>query len=429
MRASRRPAGAAGAAAAWSRPSGVPGAPRGWDRIGAAPPWFRGVLLAALLAVATLTVMASGGTSTGTPHLFYLPIILAVPAFGFRGALLTAVTAAVVCGLLPVDAAAGSHQSLTAVLVRGAMFVVVAAVTAAALSHRRRAERDLQLRELSELLGGHPGQVVVDPVLADLVGDVVANQAFHPVFQPIYGLDDGRLVAVEALTRFDTQVQRPPDHWFAAAHRAGRGPDLEIATIAAAVRVAVALPDGVRLSVNVSPVTLADPRLLTLLRTLDRPCAVELTEHAVIHDYRVLEGPLEALRAAGVAIAVDDAGAGFSSLQHVVQVLPDVVKLDLSLTQDVARSPVRRALGGALIDFVHGMGATLVVEGVECEADLEVWIALGADAVQGYVAGPPGALPLPVVSQVIRGRDDRRALRGVARRPLHDSRQPSMLGT
>lgn len=402
---------------------------RAWDRVADAPPWFVGVLLAVLLVLVTVVVVASGGTSAGTPHLFYLPIVLAVPAFGLRGALGTAVAASVLCGLLPVDTATGTDQALTTVLVRGAMFVVVAAVTSAALSHRRRAERDAQLRELHELLGGHPGQVVVDPVLSDLVGEVLAREAFHPVFQPIYCLEDGRLVAVEALTRFDSPVRRPPDHWFAAAHRAGLGPDLEIATIAAAVRASVQLPDGVRLSVNASPVTLADPRLLDLLRTLDRPCAVELTEHAVVHDYRLLEEPLEALRLAGVAIAVDDAGAGFSSLQHVVQVLPDVVKLDLSLTQDVARSPVRRALGGALIEFVHGMGATLVVEGVESVADLEVWTVLGADAVQGYVAGRPGVLPLPVVSPVIRAHDDWRAVRLAGHHHLEGSRQPSTIGT
>src|SRR5690606_10697798 len=129
------------------------------------------------------------------------------------------------------------------------------------------------------------------------------------------------------------------------------------------------------------------------------------------------------------AVAVDDARAGFSSLQHVVQVLPDVVKLDLSLTQDVARSAVPRALGGALIEFVHGMGATLVVEGAESVADLEVWTVLGADAVQGNVAGRPGLRSLPVVSSLHRGDDDWRTVRVAGHHHLEGSRQPSALGT
>jgi EAL domain-containing protein (putative c-di-GMP-specific phosphodiesterase class I) len=216
------------------------------------------------------------------------------------------------------------------------------------------------------------------------------------VFQPVYAMDDGRLISVEALTRFDTPERTTPDRWFAAAHAAGLGVELEIAAAESALRAAHGLPPHVTLSVNASPATVADPRLLDLVRDHpDRRLMVEITEHAVIEDYPLLREALAALVSMGVELAVDDAGAGFASLQHIVQLEPDVIKLDLSLTQDVTGSPLRLALASALTEFTMRSGARLVVEGVETAADLAAWRRLGAYAVQGYLVGSPGGLPAP----------------------------------
>jgi len=113
---------------------------------------------------------------------------------------------------------------------------------------------------------------------------------------------------------------------------------------------------------------------------------------------------------------VDDAGAGFASLQHIVRLAPDVIKLDISLTQDVGSSAVRRALGGGLVEFVHHTGATLVVEGIEDEADLRTWSELGADAVQGYLVGRPGAPTTDLASPIITALLDSQSGRGRGRR-------------
>ena len=169
------------------------------------------------------------------------------------------------------------------------------------------------------------------------------------------------------------------------------------------------LPAEVSLSVNASPATLGHPGLLDLVRACDgRELTVEVTEHAVIEDYHLMKERLVEIRALGVEIAVDDAGAGIASLQHIVQLAPEIIKLDISLTQHAGSSPFRRAMAGALIEFAHHSGARLVVEGIEDAADLALWSALGADAVQGYLVGYPAALPAPASSPLI-----------VAMAPLH----------
>jgi EAL domain-containing protein (putative c-di-GMP-specific phosphodiesterase class I) len=376
---------------------------------------FCAVVLGVLLLLTWVGVHASGGTHSGTPHLFYVSIALAALPFGVRGAVTAAFVSAALAAQVPMDTGTGEAQTAGTIAVRAAMFLMVALVTAGALSARRRADTQSHYRELSELISPSATRAAPpDPALAALIPSVLESGAFHAVFQPVYSLHDGALVSVEALTRFHPEPYRSPDKWFAAADHAGLGADLEIAAIRVAIAASEQLPDSVSLSINTSPATLADPRLHELVRATGRSLVVEVTEHAVINDYHLLEETLGQLREAGVLIAVDDAGAGFASLHHIVELAPDIIKLDISLTQDVTSSPTRRALGGALIDFVHRTGATLLVEGIEEADDLDVWVALGADAVQGYLVGRPGPLPAEAFNPAVPRA--RAALAGTAAR-------------
>ncbi|MCL3863133.1 EAL domain-containing protein [Actinotalea sp. K2] len=380
-------------------------------RTGAVPVWLALLVLAALLAGSWLAVYSFGGSRSAMPHLFYVPIILATLPFGFRGATSTAVVAAVLCGpLMPLDTTTGESQSVSAWLVRGVMFVVVGAVTSGSLALReRRYELELHEEVRRTFAAGHPTLPAIDGDLVDLVDEVIDSRRFHPVFQPIYSLSGGHLVAVEALTRFDVEPYRTPDVWFAAAAAVGRREELETAAIEAALEAAGSLPSHVGLSVNASPEALADPRLVSMLTEWPHDLTVEITEHDVIEDYHLLTRELAALRAAGLKVAVDDAGAGFASLQHIVELAPDIIKLDLSLAQGLATSPLRRALAGSVIEFVRKAGAELVVEGIEELVDLSIWSTMGAHSVQGYLVGRPGQLPAPPTSAVIA------SLRGPAR--------------
>lgn len=367
-------------------------------------------VLVAMLVAAWVLVYATGGTKSALPHLFYLPIILAALSFGLRGSLATALVATVLSGpAIPLDVTSGEPQTVLGWLLRGAMFILVAAVASLALVLRERADAQQLSTEVRSAMTPAAHDEHVHGALLPLIDAVIDDGTFHPVFQPIYSLTDGTLVAVEALTRFDVLPYRTPDLWFAAAAHAGRGVELEIAAIAAAIAAAQDLPSEVSLSVNASPATLGHPGLLDLIRACDgRQLTVEVTEHAVIEDYHLVKERLVEIRGLGVQIAVDDAGAGIASLQHIVQLGPEIIKLDISLTQHAGSSPFRRAMAGALIEFAHGSGAQLVVEGIEDAADLTLWSALGADAVQGYLVGYPAALPAQASSPLI-----------VAMAPLH----------
>lgn len=361
------------------------------------------VLAVAVVGLATL-VWFVGGTSRATTHLFYLPVLLGALLFRMRGAVLVAVAASLATSpLMPMDTATGATQPLGMWIMRTSMFLVVGTLSGAVVELRERSfDQRLAADVLETLERPSVARTPVERALVPLVRRVLAERRFHPEFQPIYDLADGRLLGVEAVTRFDCEPARTPDRWFAAAHAAGLGVELEVAAIEEALAASVGLPDGVGLAVNASPATVADARLLAAVRRYDRrPLTVEITEHAVIEDYPVLREALAALVCLGVDLAVDDAGAGFASLQHIVQLEPDVIKLDMSLTQDVAASPLRRALAASLIEFTERSGARLVVEGIETLADLTAWASLGAHAVQGYVVGRPARLPVAPSSDVL----------------------------
>lgn len=373
-------------------------------------PWTACAILASLLGLIWAVVYAAGGARTALPHLFYLPIVLSVLPFRFAGTTITALTAAVLCGpLMPLDTIAGDSQPLGNWVLRGLMFFIVGGVTSLAVMARKHIDQVLMSAEITDAMTEKEcSGSEVDTNLVPLVAGMLASRTFHPVFQPVYSLADGRLLAVEALTRFDSEPYRTPDLWFAAAAEAGCGTDLEIAAIEEALAASPDLPSDVSLALNASPSTLGDTRLLELIAAhADRKITLEITEHAVVEDYYLLQNSVQKLRDHGVRIAVDDAGSGISSLRHIVQLAPETIKLDISLVQGVGTSPLRRALAGSLIGFAKRIGAQLIVEGVEEVSDLTTWTALGADAVQGYLVGRPGSLPVADVSRLIaslRGR-------------------------
>lgn len=354
--------------------------------------------IAVLLALAWAVSYATGGSERAFTHLFYAPIVLASLPFRLRGALLTSLAAAVLAGpLLPLDSLVGEAQPPSTWFTRAVMFLAVGTVVALTLEGRRRAESRRLAEELKHTFAA-PQAVPVDGELVPLVAEVLANRRLRTVYQPIYTLSTGDLLAVEALTRFDTGPARTPDLWFAAAREAGLGTELELAAIESAIDHAQELPRDVELSVNASPTTMADARLPALVRAANRRITIEVTEHVSVADYDDFATTIAALRSAGARIAVDDAGAGVASLRHIVHIAPNVIKLDISLTQGVSRSPLRLALATSLIEFAQQTGAQLLVEGVEDAADLRDWAKLGAHGVQGFLVGRPSELPVPTTS-------------------------------
>lgn len=215
------------------------------------------------------------------------------------------------------------------------------------------------------------------------------------VLQPIVDLTSRTTVGFEALSRFADPAGAPrrADQVFAQAAGLGLGVRLEQAAARDALALLPQLPPGTYLSVNLSPAALLDPGtydLLTASIPLHR-VVIELTEHEQIADYPALLAALAGLRSRGLRLAVDDAGAGFASLQHITRLAPDIIKLDIAFVRHVDVDPSRRAVARAMTAFATELDATLVAEGIETAAELNQLHALGVHLGQGYHLGRPAA--------------------------------------
>jgi len=228
-----------------------------------------------------------------------------------------------------------------------------------------------------------------------------AAGGMHMVFQPIVELEGSGVVGVEALARFSCAPHRSPDEWFAAALAVGRGTELELLAIELAVAQFDSLPSDAFLSLNVSPIAASSAALdACLARIPGNRLVLELTEHTRVRDYDGLRVCLDRFRERGVRIAVDDAGAGYAGLQHILSLQPDVIKLDIMLTRNVDTDPARRALSTCLVKFADEIGAEVVAEGIETPAELDTLRALGIRWGQGFYLGRPATVPLPTRSAV-----------------------------
>ena len=225
---------------------------------------------------------------------------------------------------------------------------------------------------------------------------VIDRAEFDIVFQPIVALATREVVGYEALSRFTAEPHRGPDEWFAEAHEVGLGPELELAAIRRACERSYALPDGMFMAVNVSPVTAERPDLLALLAGCHVDHVVlEVTEHARVDDYKRFRRSIDRVRELGATLAVDDAGAGFSSMRHMLELDAELIKLDGSLTRSLEADPRRRSLASALIEFGRESGAAVLAEHVESELQLTELRRLGVQYGQGYHLGEPAPLPEP----------------------------------
>jgi EAL domain-containing protein (putative c-di-GMP-specific phosphodiesterase class I)/FixJ family two-component response regulator len=212
-------------------------------------------------------------------------------------------------------------------------------------------------------------------------------------FQPIVELATGGLVGYEALARFRSFPLRPPDQWFAEATALELGVQLELEAIRHALTALPRIPRTAYLSVNCSHRAAMSPEIAGLLTPHGARLVVEITEHEQVDDYDELALALGELRANGLRIAIDDAGAGYASLRHTLLLAPDIVKIDIALTRRIDIDRGRRALASALVAFADEMDMTIVAEGIETEGELGTLRDLGVRYGQGYYLAEPGPLP------------------------------------
>jgi len=284
-----------------------------------------------------------------------------------------------------------SYASLPVTLSDGRLYGTFCA--AGLTSDRELQERD---RALMHVLA-HAAAVIIEPGVKEAARQSEIEGRILPVLdatgltivlQPIVDLKTRRRVGAEALSRFPPEWDMGPDVVFEQAHSIGVGAELELLAVERAAELLEQLSGY--LAVNLSPGMVVDARGQALLRSLPlERIVLEVSEHDQVDDYPALCAAIEPLRARGMRVAIDDAGAGFSSLRHIVLMSPDIIKLDRSIVDGVSHDRVLTPLVRSLVQFAHASGATTVAEGVETPEDAQALAALRVDLGQGWHFGRP----------------------------------------
>jgi EAL domain-containing protein (putative c-di-GMP-specific phosphodiesterase class I) len=211
-------------------------------------------------------------------------------------------------------------------------------------------------------------------------------------FQPIVSYADRRVFGFEALVRSRAGLLSGASELVGAAESLGSLFSLGRAVRGAVARAIPGAPADAVLFVNVHPHELLDPDLAAPDAPLSRFASrvvLEITERAEVERGDALRDRLQALRRLGFRVAVDDLGAGFSSLDVLADLRPDFVKLDMSLVRRVDRDDARRRIVGHLLRLLSDLGAAAVAEGVETPGERDALLSLGAPLLQGYLFGLP----------------------------------------
>lgn len=224
-------------------------------------------------------------------------------------------------------------------------------------------------------------------------------------YQPEVVLASGRIVALEALVRWEHPERglMPPAHFIPLAEDSGLIVELgdwvmrHACAQLAAWRKAGLVDDQLRVAINISPRQLSDPRLLERVTGALTACglkaaalSLEVTESALVEDSDAALANLEAIKELGVAIALDDFGVGFSSLSRIRELPPvDMIKIDRSFVAGFGRNRADRAVVSAVVSLAAHLGVMVVAEGIEDQEQLDASRELGCDLGQGYLFARP----------------------------------------
>ncbi len=223
---------------------------------------------------------------------------------------------------------------------------------------------------------------------------VLGHKQLRAAFQPLRNLSDGAVLGWEALIRGPQGSPfEMPNVLFAVARE--NDMDVELETLCLET-IFGGLPRGVgsrRLFVNASSTLLRHPvfldeRNLTAINRSHGDVVIEISEKEMV-DYSSFGDILSTVRRAGLKIAIDDAGSGYSGLEAILNLRPDYIKVADSLVRRLEEDPIKREIISSLASIGRRIDATLVAEGVEREEEREALIALGIEYGQGYLLGRP----------------------------------------
>jgi len=228
--------------------------------------------------------------------------------------------------------------------------------------------------------------------------EVIDRGDVRTLVHPIFDLAGLTVIGYEALSRGPEggEFERP-DKLFKAAYDADLVMRLERLCRKRAIESAAAMPDDRLLFINIEPEAVADPQLRDIMFTTlladaaltPERIVLEITERTAIADFSAFRATLEYLRALGFSVAVDDAGAGYGSLQCLAEVVPEWLKVDISLVRDIDTDDVRRQLVESLVLFSSRIGVKLIAEGIETLGELHTLRSIGVRFGQGFLFMQP----------------------------------------
>jgi EAL domain-containing protein (putative c-di-GMP-specific phosphodiesterase class I)/ActR/RegA family two-component response regulator len=305
--------------------------------------------------------------------------VLALSASGSRDTVLEMLHAGaagyLVKGILPADVIAGIRHVAVGE-------TPLSPEVAGSVIDRVRAQLDVEHQEHQRR------QELLEQLTIALDGD-----GMDIVYQPIFDLETRDVVGVEALSRFSLVPHRPPNQWFQAAADLGLATRLEMKAVRLAIARRSQLPPGVFMAVNLSPEALLSGELFFVVPSaFADQLVVEVTEHTPVLDYRALGLAFAPMRASGTTLSVDDAGAGFASLRHILELAPRYIKIDLSITQKIENDRAALAMAVALTSFAGAIDAIIIAEGIESESQLQALKSLGIGLGQGFHLAEPGSM-------------------------------------
>lgn len=243
---------------------------------------------------------------------------------------------------------------------------------------------------VGQLIAQQNQESLHDLDIRDSVLELIDADAVEPNFQPIYDAKRESIVGFEALSRFKTQFRKPVENWFLDAEKSGVGYQLQEHALKKALEAAKRLPEDCYVSVNISPEHLSQNGIKKLLQSFPgERLIIEITEHSAVQDYILLNSLLKELQSHGVRVAIDDVGSGYANLKHIIELEPDIIKLDSSLINGVSSDKKRLAIASAFNSLAKVDGSVLIAEGVETQCDYMALNDLNIPYIQGYIISQP----------------------------------------
>lgn len=223
------------------------------------------------------------------------------------------------------------------------------------------------------------------------MNDIIKSKRYQILYQPIFEYSTKSVIGFEALTRFqENKISEDTEGVFKIASAFGMAPQLELEVFKAAYEQFAPASDDQFLSVNLSPQTVESKAFCTRFPTLPKhPLVLELTEHEAVENYASLNKKLDTLTRSGAKLAIDDVGSGYASFKHVVELNPEIIKIDANTIRGINEKKNKQGLIKAFVAYGSFTGTKIIAEGVETEAELDMLLSLGVKFFQGYLFSQP----------------------------------------